>query len=305
MIKKNMLIAFVLNIFFTILEIVGGILTNSISILSDALHDFGDSLSIGLAFLFEKKSFKNADKKYTYGYVRYSVLGALVTTSVLLVGSVFIIIGAINRLINPEKVVSWGVLVLAVLGITINAIAYFITTKGKNLNEKAINLHLFEDLLGWIIVFVGGVIMQFTGWYFIDPILSLLLASFILFNVFVNLKNIFNIFLQKAPVGFDLFDFQKQLSQVEGVEDVYHIHVWTLDGNEIVSTFHIKLDQNYPPDKEQEIKFKLKEKANQLGVGHTTVEIDNIQSEDCCQNIKSEKEALDKYHHGVHHGHKH
>lgn len=297
--QKNILIAFFLNLFFSVFELIGGILTNSISILSDALHDFGDSLSIGLAFLFEKKSGKKADDKYTYGYIRYSVVGALITTVILLVGSIFIVKHAVERLINPQSVVSWGILVLAVVGIIINGIAVFVTSKGKNINEKAIRLHLIEDVLGWVIVLIGGIVMYFTNWYIIDPILSLILAAFILVNVVMNLIYIFKIFLQKAPDNFDVEKFREHLLEIEEIEDVYHIHVWTLDGVDTIATFHVRLKENCEILKEQQIKNILKEKSNEFGVGHTTIEIDKYgdKEEDCIDFHKNFNEHFYVSHH--------
>lgn len=188
---------------------------------------------------------------------------------------------------------------MAVIGIVINGLAVVVTAKGKNINEKAIRLHLVEDVFGWVIVLIGGIVMHFTGWYIIDPILSFILAGFILINVLQNLIYIFKIFLQKAPDNFNEEKFKEQLLSVDGVEDVYHIHAWTLDGIDTIATFHIKLKENFDKEREQEIKNLLKDKANEYGVGHTTIEIDKVgqKQEDCIDFYKN----FNKNFHSAHH----
>ena len=202
--EKNIFIAFLLNLLFAIIELVGGFVTNSISIISDSVHDFGDALSIGMAYFLEKKSNKKPDKNYTYGYLRYSMLSALLTSTILLVGAVFVIVGAIPRLINPVEVNHDGMLILAILGVVINLIAAAKTSHSHNLNEKAINLHLIEDVLGWVAVLAGSIVIKFTGLYIIDPILSIGITIYILYHVYKNIKEVFNVLLEKAPSDVDL-----------------------------------------------------------------------------------------------------
>ena len=180
--EKNILIAFLLNISFSIIEFIGGIFTNSVAIFSDSIHDLGDALSIGISYFLEKKSKKKADNNYTYGYIRYSVLGGVITTTILLVGSVLVIIGAIKRLFNPVDINYSGMIVFGIIGVVLNFIAAYVTKEGDSINQKSVNLHMLEDVLGWIIVLIGAVVMNFTDIKVLDSIMSILVATFILYN---------------------------------------------------------------------------------------------------------------------------
>ncbi len=182
-IQKNFTLAFWLNTGFAILEIAGGLYTNSVAILSDALHDFGDSLSLGLAFYFQRKSLKKRDDYFSYGYKRFSLLGAFINSLILIIGSIFILQEAIHRLARPEQANAKGMLALAFIGIVVNAIAMFRLRSGGSINERVVALHFLEDVLGWVAVLIGSVVMLFADVPILDPILSMLIAGFILFNV--------------------------------------------------------------------------------------------------------------------------
>ena len=191
---KNILIAFLLNLFFSVFELIGGIFTNSIAIISDAVHDFGDSLSIGISYFLEKKSKKKPDKKYTFGYTRYSVLGAIITNTILIIGSVIVIYNAIKRIITPVEINHNGMIIFAIVGALVNFIAAYMTKEGDSLNQKAVNLHMLEDVLGWIAVLIGAIVIKFTNFNLIDPILSILVAIYILIHALKSYKKIFNLF---------------------------------------------------------------------------------------------------------------
>ena len=229
--EKNILIAFILNLAFSIFEFFGGILTGSVAILSDAVHDIGDAASIGLSYFFEKKSKKQPDEHYTYGYARYSVLGSVITTLILLVGSVLVIVKAIDRFITPTEIDYNGMIIFGVFGVTINLVAAIITRHGDSLNQKAVNLHMLEDVLGWIVVLVGAIVMRFTDISVIDPIISIAVAAFIFINALKNLKEAIDLFLEKAPQSIDTQELKKHIQSLEGVLDVHHIHLWSIDGH--------------------------------------------------------------------------
>ena len=185
---ENIAVAFFLNLAFTIIEFIGGFYTNSLAIMSDALHDLGDSLSLGLSWYFQKKSTKRANKKYSYGYKRFSLLGAVINSIVLVIGSVFIIKEAIPRIINPENADAKGMMWLAVLGIIVNGAAVLKLKKGTSINERVVSLHLLEDVLGWVVVLLASIVMQFWDVPVLDPVLSIAIAGFVLFNVYINFK---------------------------------------------------------------------------------------------------------------------
>ena len=276
--EKNILIAFLLNMSFSLFEFFGGVVTNSVSIISDAVHDLGDAISIGISLLLEKKSKKKADNKYTYGYVRYSVLGGVITTVILMIGSIFVIYNAIQRLFNPVSINYSGMLIFAVIGIILNTLAAFITKDGDSINQHAVNLHMLEDVLGWIIVLVGAIIMKFTDISIIDPIMSIGVAIFILINTLKNLKIVLDIFLEKTPKGIDLEHIKEYLCKIDGVDDVHHIHVWSIDGYNNYATMHIVTKEKDTKNIKEEIRKKL----NEHGIAHTILETED----EVCENIE-------------------
>lgn len=278
--EKNISTAFFLNLFFVFIEIAGGIITNSFAIISDAIHDLGDCGAIGLAFFFEKFSQKKPDKKYTYGYKRYSLLSAIITSLILVIGSVAIIFGSIQRIKNPEEIKSLPMLIIAVFGVLINGIAAFKTSHGSGANEKAINLHMLEDVFGWIAVLIGSIFIHLFQWYFIDTLLSLVISAFLLFHSAKNILYTVSILLEKTPYDFNFEDYEAEISKLPGVENVHHIHVWSLDDETILATIHITLSKDFFPEKYSEVQKIVIEASKKLGINHITLQIDIENS--CC-----------------------
>ena len=224
--EKNILFAFILNLAFSIFEFFGGLFTNSVAILSDSIHDMGDALSIGISFFLEKKSKKKPDNKYTYGYTRYSVLGGLITTVILMVGSILVIYNAIGRIINPVAVDYRGMILFAVIGVITNFVAAYLTKEGDSINQKSVNLHMLEDVLGWIVVLIGAIIMNYTDISILDPIMSIGVAIFILVNTLKNLKDILDLFLEKTPNNINIDEIKNHLLEIDEVEDIYTIYMY-------------------------------------------------------------------------------
>ena len=293
--EKNILTAFILNLSFSIFELIGGIFTNSISIISDAVHDFGDALSIGISLVLEKISKKKPNETYTYGYVRYSVLGALITTIVLTLGSIFVIIGGIDRILNPETINYDGMIIFAIFGVIINFLAAYFTREGDSLNQKAVNLHMLEDVLGWVVVLIGSILMKFTDISLIDSIMSIGIALFILINAFKNMKSILDLFLEKTPKNISVEEIKKHLLEIKGIIDVHHVHIWSIDGYNNYSTMHVVTDEKNI----KELKNKIREEMNEHGICHTTIEIED--KDDICD----EKECEIKVNHEIGHHHHH
>ena len=296
---RNMLVAFLLNFGFAVIELIGGILTNSICIISDAIHDLGDSASIGTSLLLEKKSEKKPDAKFTYGYLRYSVIGALLTSVILLVGSVFVIYNSICRFISPAEVNYDGMLMLAIVGTVVNALAALKTSRGESLNEKTLNLHMLEDVLGWLAVLVGSLVIKFTNWYIIDPILSLAIAVFILYHAFGHIKEVFNVILEKAPSDISSDHIMEALANIEGVKDVHHLHLWSLDGNLHYATLHAVIPEECTPSKYEAVKHKIRHALEHCGITHCTIEMEYHH----CGQTHCEVKKVE--HHGCHHHHHH
>ena len=274
-ITNNLTVAFILNLSFTIIEIIGGLLTNSIAILSDAIHDFGDTVAIGSALFLEKKSEQKRDSKFSYGYRRWSTLSALINVVILTTGSIFIIAETIPRLLHPQAVHTGGMMGLAVLGLIMNGVAVFRLKGDSSLNNRTVMLHLLEDTLGWAAVLVGAVVMHFTEFYLIDPLLSLLIAAIILRNAVINLKKIMEIFLQAVPKKLDIKLLEKNILSNPEVTEVHDIHVWSMDGDFNVASLHIVVSSKEILSHMEELKQRVREEFHQLGVNHVTIEIEH------------------------------
>ena len=267
--ERNIFIAFILNLAFSVFEFIGGVFTGSVAIVSDAIHDIGDATSIGVAFFLEKKSKKRPDEKYTYGYTRYSVLGSVLTTFILLFGSVIVIYNAALRIIDPTEINYNGMIIFAIVGVCVNFCAAVITRDGASLNQQAVNLHMLEDVLGWVIVLIGAIAMRFTDLYIIDPLMSIGVAIFILINALKNLKDVLNLFLEKTPHGINIGEITEHICEVEGVLGVHHIHVWSMDGHNNYATMHVVVNGDA-----HIIKDKIRDELREHGIGHVTLELE-------------------------------
>lgn len=299
--ERNILIAFILNLAFSVFEFWGGIVTGSVAIISDAVHDIGDAASIGISCFLERKSKKRPDETHTYGYGRYSVLGGFITTAILLVGSLVMIYNAIHRLIAPAEIDYNGMIVFAVVGVCVNFCAAFFTRGGDSINQKAVNLHMLEDVFGWVIVLVGAVVMRFTNFAFIDPIMSIGVSLFILFHAIGNLKEVADLFVEKTPRNVEMEEIEEHIKKIDGILDVHHIHIWSLDGQNNLATMHVVTDRE--PHK---VKDEIREELREHGIGHVTIEVET--SEEHCHDRDCHMESgghHGHHHHGHHHGHHH
>ena len=267
---KNIRTAFFLNLAFAFVELIGGIITNSVAILSDAVHDFGDSISLAIAWALQKKSNKAKDDKYSYGYKRFSLLSSVILSGILLVGSILILVEAIGRLFNPQEVNAQGMLWLAILGIIVNGLAALSVKRGKTLNERAVFLHIMEDVLGWIGVLVISIVMIFVNLPILDPILSISITIWVLYNVYKNLKATFNILLQAFPKNVDVKKLTKEIEAIDNVISIHDLHIWTQDGNSHVMTLHIVAEKNY-----ETIKLKVREMVKAYNIDHVTIELED------------------------------
>ena len=292
--EKNILIAFILNLGFSIFEFFGGIFTNSVAIISDAIHDIGDAISIGISFFLEKTSKKKPNDQYTYGYVRYSIIGSLITTVILLVGSIFVVYNAVIRIMNPVNINYNGMIIFAVIGAIINFLAAYFTKDGDSLNQKSVNLHMLEDVLGWVVVLIGAFVMKFTNIRVIDPVLSILVALFIFKQAFNNLKIIIDLFLEKTPNDISIEKLKEHILKIKGVEDVHHIHIWSIDGYNNFATMHVVIES-----KNKKIKEEVKNELKGHGIIHSTIEFESV-DEHC---LEQECVLDSKHNHKCHHHH--
>lgn len=289
--EKNIFIAFILNLLFSAFEFVGGFYTGSIAIISDAVHDLGDAASIGISYLLEKKSKKQPDEKYTYGYARYSVVGGAITTIILLFSSFIVIVNAAERIANPTEINYNGMIIIGIMGVIINLAAAHFTHDGDSINQKAVNLHMLEDVLGWVAVLAGSVIMRFTDFSVIDPLMSMGVAVFIITGCIKNLKKIIDIVLDKTPCGINVSEIRERLLEIDGITDVHHIHLRSIDGHSSCATLHIVTDSDM-----HIIKESARNILKELGVTHTTIETESS-NEHCEETNCTVKPTVSHIHH--------
>ncbi len=263
-----------LNVAFTVLELVGGLWTNSLAILSDALHDFGDSIALLASWIFERGAQKSPDTSRTFGYQRLSLFSALFSASILIGGSIVIIFQAIPRLFNPETVNAFGMVGIAVIGIIFNGAGFFLLKKGESLNEKVLSWHLLEDVLGWVGILVGGVIIYFWKFYLLDPIMTIGLTAFILYNVTKNLREAINILLQGVPKHINLEAVKEDITAIKGVLGIHDIHIWSLEGETDILTAHVVLDDEALKSPEP-TKQTIKETLQKHHIEHSTIELES------------------------------
>lgn len=276
--------AFFLNVAFTVVEVVGGVLSGSIAILADAVHDLGDTVSLGAALVLEKHAQKRPNKRFSYGYRRMSAISALLTGTVLLVGSVFMIIASINRLSEPSEPHGWAMLGLAVFGVGVNGFASWYLSRGATENERILKWHLLEDVLGWSAVLVGSLLILVFDWAWIDPVLALGISVFVIWNVFRNLAKTVGLFLQQVPAGLDLDRLEQSIEALDGVLDVHDLHVWSLDGEHHVLSCHAVSEAVTEPG---ELKRRIRECIGRHGRFHATIELE-FQDETCVENCSSD-----------------
>lgn len=272
--EGNIRLAFFLNLSFTIAEIIGGILTNSMAILSDALHDLGDSISLGMAWYFQRFSRKGPDAEYSFGYARFSLLGALINSVVLVAGSALVLSQSIPRIFRPQEVHPEGMVLFALLGILVNGAAVLRLRKGKSLNEKVVSWHLLEDVLGWIAVLIAGVVMLFADLPVLDPLLSVGITLFVLFNVLKNVRELMRVLLQGVPRGVSVTELEEIIGKVPHVAAVYHTHLWSLEGERNQLTTHILVEDDAPADQIIAIKENIQAIASGQGIDHVTIQVD-------------------------------
>ena len=292
--ERKILAAFILNLSFSVFEFVGGVATGSIAILSDALHDLGDAAGIGISWILERKSTQAPDERHTYGYGRYSVIGSFITTVILLIGSAVMIGNAVHRLVRPVPINYDGMILFAVVGVCVNFCAAYFTRGGESLNQRAVNLHMLEDVLGWAVVLAGAFVMRMTNLAVLDPVMSIGVSCFILINALKNLREILDIFLEKVPCGIEIEEITQHLRHIDGVIDVHHLHLWSMDGRNHCATMHIVAE-----GETHDIKDKVREELREHGIGHATLELER-KGEVCWEKVCAAEDCAPVPHHHHH-----
>ena len=290
-------LAFVLNFSFAIIEFIFGGLFGSSAILADAVHDLGDALAIGISAFLESISNREEDSHYTLGYKRFSLLGAILTAVILITGSSLVILENISKLIESQPVDHEGMLWLGVIAIAINLTASLIVRKGQTKNESILSLHFLEDTLGWLAVIVVAIILRYTDWYFLDPLLSLLISAFILSKALPRFWSTLKIFLDAVPEGVDIQQVKSDLEQLDHVASINQLNLWTMDGLEKNAIVHVCLEHV----KHMEVcKESIRDLLKERGFQNVTIEVD----EDLATH-RSHKRNIEELEASQSHGHDH
>ncbi|MGC8774542.1 MAG: cation diffusion facilitator family transporter [Chlorobaculum sp.] len=266
--------AFFMNFGFTILEAIGGVLTNSTAILADAVHDFGDSIALGQAWYFEKLSGRTGDKRYSYGYQRFSIFGALLSALMMLASSFLVLFEAVPRLLHPEHPNAKGMVAFALVGVAVNALAMLRLKGQTGMNARVVALHLLEDVLGWLAVLLVSVVLLFVNVPMLDPLLAIVITLYILTGVVKNLRAMVPVSLQAVPHDLSLDKVVGEIRQTEHVRGVHHAHLWSLDGQRTVFTAHLEIDCDVKPLEYARIKEEISAIVARHGIYHSTVELE-------------------------------
>lgn len=273
--KYTVWVAFFLNLSYAIVEFIAGGIFGSSAVLADSVHDLGDAIAIGISAFLETISNREEDRQYTLGYKRFSLLGALVTAVILITGSILVILENITKLFNPQPVNDEGILWLGIIAVSINLLASLVVHKGKTKNESILSLHFLEDTLGWLAVILMAIILKFTDWYILDPLLSLVISIFILTKAIPRFWSALKIFLDAVPEGVETGNLEKDLEALVNVKSVNQLSIWSMDGLENNAIIHLCLE-----DWEQmmETKNQVRQLLEERGIQNITIEVDASQS---------------------------
>ncbi len=291
-------LAFFLNLSFAIVEFIAGGVFGSSAVLADSVHDLGDAIAIGLSAFLETISNREEDSHYTLGYKRFSLLGALITAVILMTGSVLVILENITKMFHPQPVNDKGILWLGIIAVTINVLASLVVRKGKTKNESILSLHFLEDTLGWLAVILMAIILRFTDWYILDPLLSLVISFFILSKAIPRFWSTLKIFLDAVPEGVDIKQVKSDLEQLDHVASINQLNLWTMDGLEKNAIVHVCLKEI---EQMELCKESIRRKLKDCGFQNITIEIDADLETHQAHKRKVEELEVDKSHEHHHH----
>ena len=274
--KYTVWVAFFLNLSYAIVEFIAGGIFGSSAVLADSVHDLGDAIAIGISAFLETISNREEDRRYTLGYKRFSLLGALVTSVILITGSILVILENITKIFNPQPVNDEGILWLGIIAVSTNVLASLVVRKGKTKNESILSLHFLEDTLGWLAVILMAIILRFTDWYILDSLLSLVISIFILTKTLPRFWSALKIFLEAVPEGVEAGNLEKDLETLTNVKSVNQLSIWSMDGLENNAIIHICIKDW---EKIMETKEAVRQFLEERGVQNITIEVDTSQSD--------------------------
>ena len=266
--RDNLAFVFFLNLTFNIIVILGALATNSMAILADCIHDMSDTISIAIAWILEHVSQKGSSDTYSYGYQRFSVLGAIITSLLVIAMAVLILYEAIPRLMVPEAINPGGMIVIACVGLIFKSISVYRIHDGETFSEKAILYHLMGDIFEWIAILIIAVLIIFWDVSFLDPLVSIAVAFWLIFTLGRTLYHSIEVTLQKVPQNVDLNVLKSEISDIDGVYSINKIHIWSLDGIDSILTMKLSADEQ----KYNEIKENVYVISSKYHIVDTTIE---------------------------------
>ena len=269
--KTSIWLAFFLNLSYAIVEFIAGGIFGSSAVLADSVHDLGDAIAIGISALLETISNREEDRQYTLGYKRFSLLGAMLTAVILMIGSVLVILENITKIAHPQPVNEEGILWLGIIAVAINVLASLVVRKGKTKNESILSLHFLEDTLGWLAVILMAIILRYTDWYILDPLLSLVISIFILSKAIPRFWSALKIFLDAVPEGVETSDLEKDLEALPNVKSVNQLSIWSMDGLENNAIVHVCLEE---VEHMEVCKESIRDLLKTCGFQNITIEVD-------------------------------
>ena len=297
--KHAVWLAFFLNLSYAIVEFIAGGIFGSSAVLADSVHDLGDAIAIGVSAFLETISNREEDSHYTLGYKRFSLLGALVTAVILMTGSVLVILENITKLFHPQPVNDEGILWLGIIAVSINVFASLVVRKRKTKNESILSLHFLEDTLGWVAVILMAVVLRFTDWYILDPLLSLAISSFILSKAIPRFWSTLKIFLDAVPEGVDIQQVKRDLEQLDHVASINQLNLWTMDGLEKNAIVHVCLKK---VEHMEVCKEAIRAMLKDYGFQNITIEVDaDLATHQAHKRNMEELEASQSHGHDHHH----
>lgn len=296
--KHAVWVAFFLNLSYAIVEFIAGGIFGSSAVLADSVHDLGDAIAIGISAFLESISNREEDSHYTLGYKRFSLLGAMVTAVILMTGSVLVILENITKLFHPQPVNDEGILWLGIIAVSINVLASLVIRKGQTKNESILSLHFLEDTLGWVAVILMAIVLRFTDWYILDPLLSLAISIFILSKAIPRFWSTLRIFLDAVPEGVDIQQVKSDLEQLDHVASINQLNLWTMDGLEKNAIVHVCLKQI---EDMEASKTAIRHHLKDIGFHNITIEVDSDQDSHACH--KRDIHAIESQSGHDHHQH--
>jgi cobalt-zinc-cadmium efflux system protein len=267
---RNLLITIILNIGITIAQLFGGLIAGSMALLSDAAHNFSDVLSLIISFAAAKISGRKNTLRQTYGYKRIGIFAALINASTLMIIATILVWKAIIRLSHPQPIAGMIVIYLAALSIVFNGLSVSLIKKDaeESMNMRSAYLHLFTDMLTSVAVLVGGFAIKFLGWFWIDGVLSIIIAIYLVYSSWDIFYKSIRIFMQFTPADIKIEEIAQKISLLQGVMSVHHVHVWQLDDREIMLEAHIDLDKDYTISRFEEILVQVDEILDKYDIHH-------------------------------------